>query len=113
MPLGLSVGGVTGGLEEGPEALRRPAIRTLSGNPSQGTFRFALSMPRPAWLRASVYDVFGRLVRTLHDEQCQNGEQMILWDGRDRAGRSVASGVYLLRALVGTESLYSRFMVLR
>lgn len=113
MPLGLSVGGVTGAPEDGPENPRRPAIRTLSGNPSQGAFRFALSLPQPARVRASVYDVSGRVVRTLLDEQCQNGEQMIAWDGRDRGGRPVASGVYLLRALVETAPLHSRFMVVR
>ncbi|MEJ2721617.1 MAG: FlgD immunoglobulin-like domain containing protein, partial [bacterium] len=44
-----------------------------------------------------VYDVTGRLVRTLVDGMQTPGEKTIAWDGRNDAGVPVASGAYLYR----------------
>ncbi len=43
-----------------------------------------------------VYDVSGRRVRTLARGWQPAGEHLTHWDGRDRSGRSVAAGAYLL-----------------
>jgi hypothetical protein len=49
-------------------------------------------------VRLSVYDVRGRLVRTLVDEvQSPQPARQATWDGRDDRGESVASGIYLYR----------------
>jgi hypothetical protein len=45
----------------------------------------------------SVFDVTGRLVRTLVEERKQAMNYRIFWDGKDNAGRTVASGVYFYR----------------
>ena len=56
-------------------------------------------MPWSKRSRASlrVYDVSGRLVRTLVDGALAAGDHEVLWRGRDDGGREVASGVYLYR----------------
>lgn len=59
------------------------------------TIRFALTEAGPASM--TVYDVAGRLVRTLFDEVRPGGIQQVIWAGRDQSNRSVASGVYYLR----------------
>ena len=66
-------------------------------NPSSGPVRLEL---RPeafgalATVRVSVEDVAGR---TIAEIPVLSGEPAF-WDGRDRSGRPVASGLYLLRA---------------
>jgi hypothetical protein len=52
-------------------------------------------------LKLRVYDLQGRLVRTLHDGPAATGWSTWIWDGRDIAGRSQASGTYLLQAQTG------------
>jgi hypothetical protein len=42
-----------------------------------------------------VYDLLGRRVKTMVDEVQPPGSYRIQWDGKDDAGRQVASGVYL------------------
>ncbi len=42
----------------------------------------------------AVYDVHGRLVQSLVDDPWPAGTHSVTWDGRDRYGRMVASGVY-------------------
>jgi hypothetical protein len=49
-----------------------------------------------------VYDVAGRLVRTLVDDAQPAGEKRVTWDGRDNRGDSAASGVYFYRLQTAT-----------
>ena len=47
-----------------------------------------------------IYDVRGRRVRTLVDEQMANGFHSVRWDSRNESGRQVAPGVYFVRMVV-------------
>jgi flagellar hook assembly protein FlgD len=55
----------------------------------------------------SVYSVDGSLVRTLVDGPAVRGRHTVVWDGRDRGGNRVASGVYFYRLAYdgGAESM--------
>ena len=59
------------------------------------TIRYDLAAPCKISLR--IFDVSGRLVRTLVYRYEDAGAKSRHWDGRDNAGRRVASGVYFLR----------------
>ena len=48
-------------------------------------------------LRLEVYDPRGRRIRVLTGERCGDGTIRTRWDGRDRLGAAVSSGVYLFR----------------
>jgi len=57
------------------------------------TITFRLAAPGP--VRLSVYDVSGRLVRTLVDEgEMTAGNHEAVWNGLDQSGRAAAAGVY-------------------
>lgn len=58
-----------------------------------------------------VYDVAGRLVKTLVDGELKPGWYTVTWDGVDEKGQPVSSGVYYCR-LVGGEEVTTRKMVL-
>jgi hypothetical protein len=61
-------------------------------NPST-TINFSLAAAGPVQLR--VYDLSGRLVRTLVDEgKLAAGDHEAVWDGQDERGRAVSAGVY-------------------
>jgi hypothetical protein len=74
-------------------------LRLLPNEPNpfnpRTTIRFETPEARPARLR--VLDVRGRVVRTLLDADPGRGERSLSWDGRDDAGRPVASGSYRIR----------------
>jgi hypothetical protein len=67
-------------------------------NPSTA-IRFDLAQGGRTELR--IYDVRGRLVRTLVAESLPQGAHVARWDGRSDAGVAVASGVYLVELLAG------------
>jgi endonuclease/exonuclease/phosphatase family metal-dependent hydrolase len=63
------------------------------------TLRFAL--PEEANVLVGIYDVTGRIVRTLAAGRMPSGARELVWDGKDDAGADVASGIYFCRAEVG------------
>ncbi len=81
-----------------PPATRLAGVQPNPFNPST-TIRFELAKAGPA--RVRVYDLSGRLVRTLVDEARPAGAQAVAWDGLDGQGRPAASGVYLVRLEAG------------
>ncbi|MBN1826490.1 MAG: T9SS type A sorting domain-containing protein [Candidatus Eisenbacteria bacterium] len=75
-------------------------------------FRFNLARSGPVTVR--VYDVSGRLVRTLHDGSMQSGfAHEVAWDGTNGGGRTVAPGVYLIRFESGNITLTRKVVALR
>jgi len=83
---------------------RVPLQARLAPSPlrSQSMLSFATSRPGP--LQVGLYDVAGRLVRTVLDEQnAAAGLHDLTLDGRDDRGRTLASGLYFyrIRALEG------------
>ncbi len=90
-----------------------PAGRLLpvAPNPFNAATTLAFTLERPAAVELQVYDLGGRLVRTLVSGPLPAGEHRRRWDGRDVGGRAVPSGVYLCR-LAGPDFHESRTMVL-
>ena len=63
-------------------------------NPFRNTTSIHFSLGAPGAVRVAIYDMRGRLVRTLAAEGFKSGAHAISWDGRDESGRAASSGVY-------------------
>lgn len=88
-----------------PNPMRAGAGMTIAyGVPGNGA-----SVVRAA---VKLYDVRGRLVRSLVDEQVPPGRYQATWDGKDLAGARVAAGVYFYEFVVGGERLRRKTLVL-
>lgn len=66
-------------------------------NPFSNTTTINYTIPKDTHVRLAVYDVTGRLVRSLVDHSEQAGIHSICWDGKDDQGRKAPSGVYLYK----------------
>jgi flagellar hook assembly protein FlgD len=64
-------------------------------------------------VRLVIYDLRGRLVRTLIDEERGPGRYAVHWDGRDDRGTRVGSGVYLYRLQVAAFVETRKMVVVR
>ena len=79
-------------------------------NPST-TIRYEVPQGRPSvHVEITIYDLRGRRVRTLVDEEKEPGIYQVHWDGRDAAEKKVPSGVYLYKIMAG-DFLSTRKMV--
>jgi len=76
---------------------RVAAIQDLKPNPFTQSTTITLALPRPAKTHLAVYDVRGRMVRTLENRVLEAGVHPITWDGRTDAGKPVARGVYFAK----------------
>jgi hypothetical protein len=65
----------------------------------QTTIRYSLGTASRVSLR--IFDLQGRLVRTLVDETQERGEHQVIWHGRNDRDQPVASGTYLYRIRAG------------
>ncbi len=65
-------------------------------NPFNPSTSFSITLPLDKAVSVKVYDVAGRLVRTIVNNRAfAAGTHEFTWDGRSDAGRQVASGSYL------------------
>jgi flagellar hook assembly protein FlgD len=60
-----------------------------------------------------LYDITGRLIRTLASGQQAGGSYAAPWDGKDENGREVSSGVYLYQLKTGGFQSTQRLTLLR
>jgi hypothetical protein len=65
-------------------------------NPFNPSTTIAYSLAKPGQTVLKIHDVLGKEVRVLVDKHQATGEYSLKWDGKDHAGRSVVSGVYIV-----------------
>jgi hypothetical protein len=53
--------------------------------------------PIPAQINIDIYDIQGRIVRSLLDNREEVGRHTITWDGKDDDNRDLSSGIYFAR----------------
>ena len=67
--------------------------------------------PIPTTLK--IYNVRGKLVRTLVNEPKQPGSYQVIWDGSNEKGEEVASGIYFCRLKVGDNSQTKKMVLIK
>ncbi len=82
-------------------------------NPFTASSVLAFSLAVPRSVRLELYDVSGRLVRTLVDDELPAGAHTASWDGRADGGRECAAGVYFARLATEGEETTGKVVKLR
>lgn len=74
-----------------------------SPNPFNPSTTISYDVPEGKKIQISikVYDIRGRLIRTLVNEEKEAGSYNVFWDGTDQNGRQISSGVYFYRMAAG------------
>jgi serine protease AprX len=60
-----------------------------------------------------IYNIRGRLVKTLLDEEKKAGEYSVVWNGNDERGKEVASGIYFYQLIAGDKKITRRMVLLK
>jgi len=87
---------------------------TARPNPTRGMLTAEFTLPR-AESRASlaVFDLSGRLQRTLLDRPLDAGSHRVTWDGLTGGGTRPAPGIFFLRLEAGALRLEQKVLLLR
>ena len=82
-------------------------------NPAPGRVSLPIALAGPAPVEVIVFDLAGRARRRIWDGGLAAGAHRLDWDGRDDAGRVMASGIYFVRARSPLGESSARLTLLR
>jgi hypothetical protein len=107
----LETGGVSA-VDDVP-GLREVAV-SAHPNPFNPATTISFAMPRAGAVTLEIFDIQGRKVRTLiNDQRFEAGRHEQPWDGRDEGGRGTSSGVYFYRFASGAEARVGKLTLLK
>lgn len=98
-----------------------PDSRMLAGttmvgahpNPFNAGTRVFFELEKQGWVSLQVYDLQGRLVRTLEEGTFDLGRHETFWNGSNDAGRIVTSDIYFISLRAGEQTKLSKIVLLR
>lgn len=89
---------------DGRDGMSSIAKAAISPNPFNPRTRIAFDLIRPEHVVVDIYDLRGRRVRLLADQNYESGRHELEWQGLDDHGRRVSAGTYVVGIHSGGES---------
>jgi hypothetical protein len=86
-----------GELSTEPELPKQFSVSNAYPNPFNPQTHFQIALDVSEKVSAFIYDVNGRLVKTLFNDQLKAGQHTLIWNGLDGNGNPAASGTYFVR----------------
>ncbi len=91
----------------------RPYLESNYPNPFNPSTTISFGLTRPGPVDLAVFDVSGRRLVTLVHEAYPAGRHEVVWLGRDKAGKQVASGLYFYRLLTDEITDIKKMMLVK
>ena len=82
-------------------------------NPFNPTTSIEYDLPNDSYTVVTVFDVMGKHVKTLVDENQSAGFKTIRWDAKNDEGESVAAGMYIYQIKSGVNIASKKMILLR
>jgi|WetSurMetagenome_2_1015567.scaffolds.fasta_scaffold68852_3 hypothetical protein len=82
-------------------------------NPFNPSTTVEYMLPASGNVEIRVFDLNGRLVRSLENGFQPQGEHRAIWDGRDDGGTQVASGPYFCHVTFGNAALSKKMLLIK
>jgi len=103
----------TGVAGPGPAPAGRFGLVAVHPNPFNPSVLVTYELPARTQVGLRMYDVQGRLVRTLVDGLVEPGVYSAVFDGRSDSGRDLASGTYFLELEAGGQRATEKLSLLK
>jgi hypothetical protein len=82
-------------------------------NPFNPQTEIVFGLPKAGFVTLKVYNILGQEVTTLVEKNMPAGEYRVTWNGTDKSGRTVASGVYFYRMQSGDFAQTKRMLLIK
>jgi hypothetical protein len=84
-------------------------------NPFNPSTQISFALNKTAHVNLTVYDVKGRIIRSILSAEMTLAEQVIrvTWDGKDETGKEVGSGVYFYRLKAGSKDYIRKMLLIK
>ena len=109
----LSVTGVADVQAQKSLKITRYALFANYPNPFNPTTQIKYQLPKQSEVRLSVFDILGREIRVLVNRVQAQGIYHVTWDGKDKQGRSLASGIYFCTIKAGNFQARQKMLLVK
>ncbi|MCB1183785.1 carboxypeptidase regulatory-like domain-containing protein [bacterium] len=89
------------------------AVHPNYPNPFNPMTNIHFDLARPGHVRVEIFDVSGRLVKRLVDENRPAAAHTVVWDGTNESGGRVASGAYYVRVRTDRDFAVQKMMLVK
>ncbi|MFC1573479.1 SBBP repeat-containing protein, partial [Candidatus Eisenbacteria bacterium] len=91
------------------------AVRLLPNwpNPFNPSTSIPFELAEPGCVSLRIFDIGGRLVRTLVDDRLAGDSHVAVWNGRDDQGGTLPSGAYFYSLHVGERTLTRKLVIVQ
>jgi len=100
------------GAEPAPEVARFGLLQNFP-NPFNPVTSLEFVLEKQGRASLVVYDISGKVVRTLVDETLPSGKHKATWNGQNKSGSAVASGVYVCRLEANGKTAMRKLVLLK
>jgi hypothetical protein len=88
-------------------------LRQNYPNPFNLNTEISFQLPYECKVDLRIYNLRGQLVKTVIDKELDRGVHTFFWDGRDNAGKSVASGIYFYKLKASDYACVKKMILLK
>ncbi|MCP4580187.1 MAG: M6 family metalloprotease domain-containing protein [candidate division Zixibacteria bacterium] len=82
-------------------------------NPFNSKTAISFNLHQSARVEITVFDITGRLIKTLNTDKLEAGSHKVEWNGRDNYENDVSSGIYLCELKIDNIGLYRKMVLLK
>jgi len=82
-------------------------------NPFNPSTTISFTLPEPGMTKAVIYNIMGQEVRYLINYNMTAGNHKVVWNGKDDSGKSVSSGVYIVRIESGKRVVAGKMLMMK
>ncbi len=100
-------------LDPGATVLKHYTLRQNYPNPFNPTTTISYDIPVAEKVTLRVFDMLGREVKTLVNDDQQAGNHTAVWDGTNNSGEMVASGMYVYKLQAGKTQISKKMTLMR
>ncbi len=88
-------------------------LRQNYPNPFNPATQITFGLPANSQVNLTIYDLNGRVVDVLYDGYIEAGYRVLRWDGTNKRGGYVASGVYIYCLTAGDKKISRKMILIR
>jgi len=100
-------------IDDEPELPRQTMLYSNYPNPFNSATEINFSLVDPGQVKVEIFDISGRLVKTLADNYYPAGSYSLNWNSRNEYSNKIASGTYLYRLRTADKTIVKKMVLLK
>lgn len=109
----LTFGGGTGIVDNTAKVLNEFNLRQNFPNPFNATTNFVFDVPSDKLVTLTIYDLLGKEIVRLVDRKMPAGSYTATWNGLDRNGNQMSTGIYFYALKIGNVTKVKRMTLVK